>query len=195
MHVIDYDMPYEQFLAAFEGIHAEWIDGVVYQLPRQSQLHRATQTTLCQIFTEYLGNNPIGQHVTAPTLLRVNDRSPARCPDLQVILNTSDCLQHSRAISGPADIVVEIVSEFNHTWERGDKFIEYEQGGVGEYWIIDPIRQECLFYALDTRYFRRQDTDAQGVYHSKRLKDFKLPVSCLWSSPSEDTIQKLMKTN
>ena len=193
MHVIDYDMPYEQFLAAFEGIHAEWVDGVVYQLPRQSQLHQTTQNTLCQIITRYLDQNPIGQCITAPTLLRVNDRSPARCPDLQVILNNNTCLKHQRAISGSADIVIEILSEFNHTWERGDKFVEYEQGGVGEYWIIDPIRQDCLFYTFEDHYFRRQDTDSNDVYCSKRLQNFKLPIPLLWSSPSMDTIQNLMK--
>ncbi len=192
MQIIDYDMPYEQFLAVFEGIHAEWIDGVVYQLPSRSALHQSLQWTLDRLFTEFLSRHRVGKHVLAPTLLRVNSVSAARCPDLQVLLGeNATLLKQGREVTGPVNIVVEIISEVHHTYERGDKFIEYEQGGVGEYWIIDPIREECLFYTLDSRYFRRADPDVNGHYHSAQLPNFVLPTEFLWSEPSDDKIIQL----
>jgi len=194
MQIIDYDMPYEQFVEVFEGIHAEWVDGVVYQLPKRSVKHQNTQRTLTKLLDSYLSKNPIGKHVSAPTLLRVNSVASARCPDLQVLLGDNTRLKQGREVIGAADIVIEIISEYNDTSERGDKFIEYEQGGVSEYWIIDPIRQDCLFYQLESRYFRRLDTDTSGIYHSRRLEEFNLPTQFLWSQPSDDKITELVKS-
>lgn len=192
MQIIDYDMPYEQFLAVFEGVHAEWIDGVVYQLPKRSPLHQNIHRTLDKLISKFLSKHCLGNYVVAPTLLRVNSVTSARCPDMQVILSENAVDKIGREITGPADIVIEIISEHHHTCERGDKFIEYEQGGVGEYWIIDPIREECLFYTLKSGYFRRTDPDANGTYHSTRLKNFALPIQFLWSEPSDDKIAQLV---
>jgi len=36
---------------------------------------------------------------------------------------------------GPADLAIEIVSEESRLRDRGEKFAEYEVGGVKEYWI------------------------------------------------------------
>lgn len=41
-------------------------------------------------------------------------------------------------LDGPADLVVGIVSPDSVGRDRGEKFYEYAQGGVPEYWLIDP---------------------------------------------------------
>jgi len=192
MQIIDSDMPYEQFLAIFEGVHAEWIDGVVYQLPNRSVAHQTILQTLDRLFTCYLKKYPIGQHLIAPAILRVNSVSSARCPDIQVLVGDNTQIKHGHEVNGPADVVIEIISEHHHTYERGDKFIEYERAGVGEYWIIDPIREECLIYRLDAQYFQRVDPSQDGTYHSQRLSHFQLPLNLLWSAPSDAKIQQLV---
>lgn len=194
MQIIDYDMPYEQFLVAFDGIHAEWIDGVVYQLPRCSPSHQSIKKLLYDLISSYLNKYPEGETIPSPNLLRFNNVSSARCPDLQILLSKNASMKQGREVVGASDVVIEIISEFDDTQERGDKLIEYEQGGVGEYWIIDPIRQDCLFYVLESRYFRRQEPDQEGIYHSKQLSQFCLPTQFLWSNPSDDKIKYLVDT-
>ena len=51
-------------------------------------------------------------------------------------------------LDGPADLVIEVVSPGNRGVDRGEKYVEYEQGGVPEYWLLDPERETHEFYQL-----------------------------------------------
>lgn len=68
--------------------------------------------------------------------MRVGDT--VREPDVQVILDNYPGEFTEIGMIGPADICIEIVSPESVTRDRGEKFSEYEQAGVTEYWIIDP---------------------------------------------------------
>ncbi len=65
--------------------------------------------------------------------------------------------------------------------DRGEKFYEYEQAGIREYWLIDPQREQAEFYPLtpEGRY-RLTLPDAEGVYRSAVLPGFWLRVAWLW---------------
>jgi Uma2 family endonuclease len=65
--------------------------------------------------------------------------------------------------------------------DRGEKFYEYEEAGIPEYWLIDPLRREVEFYQLDARgRYRTILPDAEGVYRSRVLPGFWLRVRWLW---------------
>jgi len=106
-----------------------------------------------------------------------------REPDLLVILNTNTHELTDTYMSGPADICIEVVSEGSIDTDHGDKFKEYEKGGVPEYWIIDPLHTETRFYRLNPsgRYVR-QSEDPEGNYHTPALPGFALHVPTLWQS-------------
>jgi hypothetical protein len=42
---------------------------------------------------------------------------------------------------------VEVPPE-SRSRDRGEKYYEYEEGGVREYWLIDPVRRKAEFYQL-----------------------------------------------
>src|SRR5688572_26193368 len=71
-------------------------------------------------------------------------------------------------LEGPADLAVEIISAESVGRDRGDKFVEYEQPGISEYWLLDPERQQAEFYELgaDGRY-RLALGGRAGEYRSK----------------------------
>ena len=81
-------------------------------------------------------------------------------------------------------MVVEIISEESWDRDRGKKFLEYEEAGIPEYWLIDPIREQAEFYRLgeDNRYHFVLP-DADGIFRSKIIPGFWFNVSWLWQEP------------
>lgn len=98
-----------------------------------------------------------------------------------VVLQTNSHDLKDTYLNGPADICVEVVSEKSSARDHGEKFVEYEKGGVPEYWIIDPIRRESRFYRLgDQKSYLPQSVDHQGNYHTPTLPGLALNVPTLW---------------
>lgn len=79
---------------------------------------------------------------------------------------------------------MEIVSPESRLRDRGEKFAEYELGGVPEYWIVDPDLRRADFYRLDSggRY-RLAEPDAAGAYRAGAMPGFWLRVEWLWQEP------------
>jgi Uma2 family endonuclease len=96
-------------------------------------------------------------------------------------------------VEGPADLLVEVVSVLESVErDRKDKFKEYRQGRVPEYWILDPDNQQADFYQLDARYaYRRIVPDRQGVYRSRSVSGFWVNVNWFWHDPLPDVDQIL----
>jgi len=101
-------------------------------------------------------------------------------------------------LDGPADIVIEIVSPGSERTDMGDKFVEYEQGGVGEYWIFDPIRQYVIFNRRNQEgLFILQELDADENYTTPLLPGFKLHMPTLWKKklPNYFEIGEIIRQN
>lgn len=67
-------------------------------------------------------------------------------PDLCVICDLDKI--DGRGCIGSPDLVVEILSPGNSRKEMGVKFRLYEENGVKEYWIMDPVTRVVLIYVL-----------------------------------------------
>ena len=95
-------------------------------------------------------------------------------------------------MDGPADLVIEIISPESRARDRGEKFYEYEQAGIPEYWLLDPMRKQAEFYQLkDGIYQSVQMKD--NVYQSQVLTGLWLSVSWLWQEPLP-TILEVLKS-
>jgi Uma2 family endonuclease len=90
---------------------------------------------------------------------------------------------HETYLEGGADLAVEIVSPESRRRDRGEKFFEYERGGVREFWLIDPERRAVEFYVLIDGRFEPRLPDADGMYHSTVVDGFWLRVEWLWTTP------------
>jgi hypothetical protein len=86
-------------------------------------------------------------------------------------------------VDGPADLVVEIVSAESVGRDRGEKYYEYEQAGVPEYWLIDSRTKRAEFYQLHDKYYYPVMPDAGGIYRSRTLPGFWLDVNWLKQEP------------
>jgi Uma2 family endonuclease len=87
-------------------------------------------------------------------------------------------------VEGYGKKMERIITSDSIARDRGDKFVEYEAGGLSECWLIDPLRQQAEFYQLaaDGRY-RLVLPDADGIYHSRAVPGFHLRPAWLWSEP------------
>ncbi|MBI3361228.1 MAG: Uma2 family endonuclease [Chloroflexi bacterium] len=186
-------MTWEEFVAWLdEDIWAEWVDGEVIVMSPASLNHQTIRDWLASILSIFVRRRALGRVITAPYLVRILSRPRGREPDLIFVGQDHLSRLGDTFLTGPADLAVEIVSPESVSRDRGDKFIEYEEEGFAEYWIIDPLRRRAEFYQLDeeSRYTLIQQ-DAGGFYHSRAVPGFQIKVEWLWQSPLPDELSVL----
>lgn len=67
-------------------------------------------------------------------------------PDLCVVCDLEKL--DERGCEGAPDLIVEILSPGNSKKEMREKFEVYEEAGVKEYWLVNPIDKTVLIYVL-----------------------------------------------
>jgi Uma2 family endonuclease len=188
-------MSYEEYLAwADEDVHTEWVNGeVIVQMPPKIRHQRVVRflVQLLGLFTQFFR---LGEILAGPTEMRAIPDGSAREPDvLFVARDHLDRLTEAR-LSGPADLVVEVVSDDSVNRDRTDKFYEYQAAGVREYWIIDPRPgyERADFYVLDTKgRYQPVPIDADGRYRSIVLTGFWFEVEWILAEEPPDVLQVL----
>ena len=171
----------EAYMERYAHDYYEWVEGELFKMHPVSLRHDDLSQYLADIFRAYFALNPIGIVRLAPFVMRVDATKSRREPDLQVILESNPGDLTDTAMVGPADICVEIVSLESAARDRGEKFIEYEKGGVKEYWLIDPHHEEAIFYRLNEKeIYKSIALDKSGDYQTPALPGLRLHVPTLW---------------
>lgn len=178
-------LSYEEFLEwDEENQHVEWVDGEVVYMSPVSREHSDVGLFLARLFSAYAESRGGGQVLQDPFQMKTGPDLPGRAPDIQFIAQRNAGRVKRLYTDGPADLVVEIISPGSRGTDRGDKFYEYEAGGVREYWLIDPDRRQAEFYQLgDDKLYHLTPPDADGVYHAREIPGLWLRVAWLWQSP------------
>jgi Uma2 family endonuclease len=175
---------FEEYLERFAGVHCELVDGYVIKMSPIHERHDKLVRYGALLFEAYFALNPIGEIRQDPFVMSTLPDLPKRQPDIQVILKTNGGRLTPTFMDGPADIVIEITSPGTEEVDRGDKFVEYEKGGVQEYWIFDPLRRESLFYRLNADgIYMPQPLDEMGNYQTPLLPGLLIHVPTLWKDP------------
>ena len=53
-----------------------------------------------------------------------------------------------KRLTGAPDLVVEVLSPGTAKYDRQQKYEAYQQHGVGEYWIVDPLHEVVEVWTL-----------------------------------------------
>ncbi|MBS1253623.1 MAG: hypothetical protein MAG451_02675 [Anaerolineales bacterium] len=132
----------------------------------------------------------LGKILTAPYEMKIDPPTgPAREPDILFIASENLDRITENKLEGPADLIVEIISDDSVTRDRATKFYEYQGAGVREYWIIDPRpgKHEADFWILDDDgQYRQVPVDDDGIYRSEVVSGFWLRVDWLWAEGLPD---------
>jgi len=154
-------------------------------MPTVTGLHCEVAMFLLCALGAYIEERGLGRIHTAPFQMKTGPDLPGRAPDLQFVGTRELRRLHRMYLDGPADLVVEIVTTASRRTDRVLKFREYEQGGVREFWLIDPERCRAEFYRRrrDGR-FSVMDVGMDAILRSGVVKGLWLRVHWLWERPA-----------
>jgi Uma2 family endonuclease len=176
-------MSFEEFLAwEPEGGLTEWVNGEAVQYASATNTHQRVIQFLVQLMGLFVQIHRLGAIFTGPYTMRAAEGGSGREPDVFFVSTANFSRVTDKVLEGPADLVVEVVSDDSVNRDRVEKFDEYEAAGIHEYWVIDPRphRKRADFFVLTTEGRYQQVVASDGVYRSNVLPDFWLKVDWLW---------------
>lgn len=132
----------------------ELIRGKVFQMsPAPNRIHQKIARELTGLLfnhfkTESCELYPAPFDVRLP-LKRSKESDPETVvqPDLCVVCDLSKL--DDKGCNGAPDLVIEILSPGNSKKEMHEKFEVYQESGVREYWLVNPLEKAILIYVLD----------------------------------------------
>ena len=176
-------MTYEEFLTWMdEDTLAEWENMEVVMASPASYRHQDIARFLTSVIGIYVEQHHLGVICPAPFQMKLE--LSGREPDLIFIAAAHLDRLKATYLDGPADLAVEIISLESIGRDRGTKFLEYETGGIPEYWLIDPLRRwlECYRLGPDGRY-EMAFAGRENVYRASVIPGFWLRAEWLWQVP------------
>jgi Uma2 family endonuclease len=185
-------MSYAQFLRAYpDGEHLEWVEWRVIEMPMVSARHQDVGGFLLVLLRAFAEHHAAGRVFRRPFQMKVLP-TVSRAPDLMIVRTSRLRLLRKYFLDGPADLAIEVAETNTCGTDRGDKFYEYEKGGVKEYWLIDPQRKRAEFYRLGRdKQFHLMETEGGGIFRSVVLKGFWIRVEWLWQRPMPNELAVL----
>jgi len=183
---------YDEFLAwADEDVRAEWIDGEIHIMSPASDRHQDLARFLTSVFSVATETDS-GDAIVRPAPFQMKlDRG--REPDLLVVRGEHRDRLRDTYLDGPADLVVEVVSPESGARDRGEKFYEYEEAGIPEYWLVDPDREELAVYRLQENRYRTAFEGHEGRAESAVLDGFWIEAEWLWQEELPPVLEVLRR--
>src|SRR5579871_1568802 len=162
------NMTFEESLAwalADEDLRVELVDGEVETMSPVSLAHQELTGFLLTLLKMLADARHLGQVFYEDFLMKVGPRT-GREPDIMFVATAHLDRVHPTFLQGPADLCVEVVSPESQTRDRQTKLAEYQRLGVPEYWVLDPVQQEALFYQLQADgIYQPALPDSDNIYH------------------------------
>ena len=134
------------YLAMPEGApYYEFINGIAHVMASPTSLQ---QECLGELYTEmkaFVKKNQLGKVFISPLDVYLSDEEYYQ-PDMLFVSNERKSIIQER-IHGAPDLVVEVLSPSNAYKDLSHKKRMYEEFGVREYWLLDPLEKsvEVLF--------------------------------------------------
>lgn len=170
----------DDFLGWLEpGRFADLIDGEIAMHSPVSLRHAKLLDFVHRLIAEHVEQNDLGHVFREAVAVKLGQRN-VFLPDLVYYTRDRSQLFQKTLIEGAPDLAVEILSPSTSHRDVGTKFVEYEQHGTKEYWILDPETLAHRFYSRQDDLFVEFAEEAE-VIASRVLT--KLPLRRSWLDP------------
>lgn len=117
-----------------ENVRYELVDGRLELLSAPTTTHQRISHQLVRVMTDSCESSYIIIHAPVEVILGEHE---TRQPDILMVHRSRAYIIEERAVAGPPDLVVEILSPGTAKRDRTMKLESYARFGVPEYWIVD----------------------------------------------------------
>lgn len=159
----------------------EFEDGEVIVHSPATLLHQRLVGFLTFLLKGYVEARGLGEVLNGPAVLRLRPGA-AKEPDLFFIHRDRRSNIREEWVDGPADLIIEVSSPGTWRYDREEKARVYQEGGVKEYWVVDPERREVLIHRADHPGYRVGGI-SEGRLVSTAVPGFWIEVEWLWRHP------------
>jgi Uma2 family endonuclease len=182
---------YADFCAVVgEDRKADLIDGAIYLDGPESVKNNELFGWLLVMIGLYVRQRNLGAIHCSRVACRLDDKNSPE-PDILFVSNEHRNRIKRRAVEGPPDLAIEVVSPESVERDYEKKRRQYQLFGVLEYWIIDQDERKVTFLRLDARGKYREIAPRKGIFHSRVIEGFWLDPSWLWQDPFPDELDVL----
>lgn len=160
----------------------ELIEGEVYMTPSPNTAHQRAVRRLLRSLDEFVEERGLGEVFVAPYDI-VFSKWTALEPDLLFIRKDRSAIITDANVQGVPDLVVEVLSPSNKTYDRETKMRAYESAGVPEIWCVDPEERslEILNLGPDGRYVVTATLSGSAAIVSSALPDLPLTLDAVFA--------------
>ncbi|HSZ54725.1 MAG TPA: Uma2 family endonuclease [Tepidisphaeraceae bacterium] len=171
-----------QFLQLGEdppGVRLELVNGELAVSPSLTPDHSYVVVQLVLVLESHNRQHMLGElYNDVNTIL---DRFNVRRPDVLFFFKHRTHLVGKKAMEGPPDLAVEVLSPSSVEVDREDKFEQYRAAGVRFYWIVDPKLQTIDAWELvDGAYVHIGRAQGAATINLRPFPDLEIPLAQLW---------------
>lgn len=146
---------YTEYLQLSDSDRYEMIDGQLYNMaPALTPKHQQVVTLLSAEFVMHLRGKTCRVFVSPIDVCFSEDEWVQ--PDIVIVCDPNK-ISDERIIGAP-DVIVEVLSPSTAKKDRLIKYKRYEQAGVRQYWIVDPIHEYVEVHVLKDGAFQLYGT-------------------------------------
>jgi Uma2 family endonuclease len=154
-----------------ENVKADLLDGKIIRDSPAIPRHGATCIWFLSVLTLYVQKFDLGEINGGTTTVRLSAYQGPE-PDIFFVRKSRLGIVGEKYVEAAPDLCIEVISKSSRKIDRGRKFVLYADYGVGEYWIVDPLRFTIEFYENQDGEWVEILPDAEGRLHSKVIANF-----------------------
>jgi Uma2 family endonuclease len=152
-----------------EKTRAEWVDGEVVMMAPVSLEHADLGLWLASVLRFFVEHHDLGMVYGPEYMVRLGKERRRRMPDVLFVAKSRSAILRPNHVEGAPDLIIEVVSPDSTSRDWREKYLEYEQAQVREYWIVDPISRRMEAHALSRA----------KKYHPIEVKDGRIASALL----------------
>ena len=163
-----------------DGKRYEILDGELFVSLAPAPRHQTVLQNLHLILGRFVKDHKLGTIYIAPIDMLLAQTTVAQ-PDLLFIGSGHDAIVTGRAVEGPPDLAVEILSPSTERKDRTTKATLYARYGIRHYWIVHPTERTIELFELETESYRHVVTEkGDAVVRSPLFPGLEIRLAEVW---------------
>jgi Uma2 family endonuclease len=163
-----------------DGRRYEILDGELEVSPAPAPLHQRVSQSLSLALGNHVRERRLGRIYCAPIDVILAPTTVVQ-PDLIFVSTARESMVTRRAVEGPPELAVEILSPWSVRRDRVAKAALYARFGIGHYWLLDPEERVLEAYEAAGEEYRLVATHGvTGTMRTSLFPELEIDLSALW---------------